>query len=120
MKKFLIMMLIFGGLFLHAKNNKIIKVNNVFLVIETKTYYQAKLIWGDNWVDHDNNTSVHGTKVVAFGDGWEYSTTTDDTGVFKVEVEADSPFRIKASDGNSWSMYEEDIKGIALGTILND
>ena len=86
---------------------------------EVKTYYTNKIIWGDVYVDHTSNNPVHNTEVVAFGDGWEYSTTTDDDGVFTVEVKGDSVFKIKASDGNDWSISDEQ-KAIPTGTTLDE
>lgn len=114
-------LIVIGGGYAYAQS-KIEKTDNGMVFtkpIEVKTYYMNRIIWGDNYVDHDDKTPVHNTEVVAFGDGWEFSTTTDDDGVFKVEVKADSPFKIKASDGNSWSTSEEQ-KAVEVGTTMDD
>ncbi len=109
-----------GGGLLFAQS-KITKTDDGFMFDSTKvhTWYESRIIWGDGYFDHDGGGAVHNTEVVAFGDGWEYSTTTDDNGNFKVEVKADSTFKIKASDGNQWATSKELI-GVPLGTTKVD
>ncbi len=109
---------VLGG-FLYAKEMK--KTPDGFTIESdvVHTYYVNKIIWGDNYTDHTNTTPVHNTEVIAFGDGWEYSTTTDDNGDFKVEVKPGVPFYIKASDGNDWSVSVEQ-PPVAIGTTFDD
>ena len=98
-----IIVLISGGLY--AKSKLVKSDKGIILKSdEVHTYYKSKILWGDAYADHEANDGVHNTEVVSFGDGWEYSTTTDDDGVFTVEVKANAKFKIKASDGNSWAV----------------
>ena len=85
---------------------------------KVKTWYENRIIWGD-YIDHKEGVGVHNTEVIAFGDTWEFSTTTDDEGNFKVEVNPDSTFKLKASDGNVWAISDT-ITGVPLGTTKND
>jgi len=112
-------LLLFGGV-LYAQG-KLTKDNQGLHLGsgKVKTWYENRIIWGD-YIDHDKGTGVHNTEVVVWGVDWEFSTTTDDEGNFKVEVKPDSPFRIKASDGNVWAEFNGTIEGVPLGTIKND
>ena len=116
----IISIVILGSGVLYAKS-KIEKSNDgfVFKSDTVHTYYQRRIVWGDIYVDHTESAGVHNTEVVAFGTGWEYSTTTDDDGNFKVEVKTDVKFKIKASDGNQWSTSEE-LSPIPIGTTKVD
>ncbi len=111
---------VLGGGLLFAQS-KITKTDDGFIFDSAKvhTWYESRIIWGGIYTDHEGGGAVHNTEVVAFGDGWEYSTTTDDNGNFKVEVKADSAFKIKASDGNQWATSEE-LDGVQLGTTKVD
>lgn len=97
--------------------SKIERTEDGFVLTDVKTYLESRIIWGDGYGDHDENSSVHNTEVIAFGDGWEYSTTTDDDGYFKVQVKPDVPFKIKASDGNQWNTVIKDLDPIPYGTV---
>ena len=112
--------LVVGGGLVYAKT-KIEKKDTGFVFTNdtVHTYYMNRILWGDTYTDHKNNAPVHNTEVIAFGDGWEYSTTTDDDGVFKVEVRPNSVFKIKASDGNSWSVSGVQ-DGVKEGTTRNE
>lgn len=114
------LMAIFGGV-LYAQG-KLTKADGGFTLFsgKIKTYYANRIVWGDIYTDHKNGKGAHNTEVVVWGDGWEFSTTTDDDGNFKVEVKPDSPFKIKASDGNVWSIFEGTLDGVPLGTTKND
>ena len=98
---------------------KIKKTDRGLEMVEVKTYYQNRVIWGDVYTDHTAYKGEFNTKVTAFGDGWKYSTTTDDTGEFKVEVKPALPFKIEVSDGNIWATSEENA-GIQEGTTFDD
>ena len=115
---YIIIGIIFFGGMIYA-STRVDKTSEGFIITRTKTYYQNRIIWGEGYTDHNGKAPVHNTEVVAFGDGWEYSTTTDDDGNFKVEVKADSPFRLKASDGNSWSISDE-LSGVPEGTTKDE
>lgn len=117
----ILILVIIGSGYAYAQS-KIEKTDDGFVFtkpIKVKTYYVNRITWGDNYFDHDDTTPVHNTEVVAFGDGWEFTTTTDDKGEFKVEVKPDVTFKIKASDGNSW-IESEGQKAVPLGTIFDD
>jgi len=86
---------------------------------KVKTWYENRIIWGD-YFDHNKGTGVHNTEVIVWGEGWEFRITTDDEGNFKIEVKPDSPFRIKASDGNQWAEFNGTLEGVPFGTIKND
>lgn len=105
--------------FLYANQMK--KVDGGFQMKspEVKTYYVNRIIWGDDYMDHDNGKPVHNTEVIAYGEDWSYSTTTDDDGYFKVQVKNGSKFKIKASDGNRWA-ESEDLNGIPLGETRDE
>jgi len=113
------LMAIFGGV-LYAQG-KLTKDNQGLHLGsgKIKTWYENRIIWGD-YIDHDAGTGVHNTEVVVWGVDWEFSTTTDDEGNFKVEVKPDSPFKIKASDGNVWAEFNGTLEGVPLGTTKND
>jgi len=113
------LMAIFGGV-LYAQG-KLTKDNQGLHLGsgKIKTWYENRIIWGD-YIDHDAGTGVHNTEVVVWGVDWEFSTTTDDEGNFKVEVKSDSPFKIKASDGNVWAEFNGTLEGVPLGTTKND
>jgi len=74
-----------------------------------KTWYENRIIWGD-YIDHKEGIGVHNTEVVVWGNDWEFSTTTDDEGNFK----------IKAYDGSRWAEFNGTLEGVPLGTIKND
>ena len=94
----------------------------VFPSYPVKTYYKNRLIWGDTYKDHNKSQSIVGTAVVVWSDkdSWKFLTTTDDNGVFVIEVKPNSPFKIKASDGNIWASYNKELPGIPVGTIKDD
>lgn len=110
--------LILGGILFAG--SKIKKTDKGFEVVEVKTYYKANILWGAGWNDHNESTDVHNTEVVAFGNGWSHSTTTDDSGMFKVEVEPNEPFKIKASTGSAWVETADELAGVAEGTTFDD
>jgi len=119
MKKILLLLVLAIGV-IYAQG-KIVKVEEGFQVFSNKvyTYYENRIIWGD-YIDHDEGGGVHNTKVTVWGEGWEFSTTTDDEGNFKVEVKPDSPFHIKASDGSRWAEFNGTLEGVPLGTTKTD
>jgi len=114
------LMTVFGGV-LYAQG-KITKSAEGFTLFagKVKTYYVNRIVWGDDYIDHEEGQPLRNIEVVVWGKDWEYRTTTDYNGDFKIEVEPDSPFRIKASDGNRWSEFADVLKGIPKGTTFND
>ena len=114
----IIALFLIGGGIAYAKITKT-DAGLTFTSDKVQTWYENRIIWGDNYVDHKGQAPVHNTEVIAFGDGWSFSTTTDDDGSFKVEVKPDVPFKIKASDGNQWSTSEE-LSPVPLGTTKVD
>lgn len=119
-------LLILGSGALYAKS-KIEKTDTGFAFKSNKvhTWFESRILWGDDYLDHDNKTPVHNTEVIAFAEDafgnieWQYSTTTDDDGNFKVEVKPNTKFKIKASDGNQWATSLEQ-NGIPTGTTGTD
>ena len=111
----LAVMAVLGGA-LYAKG-KIEKTNNGFKVKNVQTYYQNTVSWGDGYLDHSIDTPITGIAVLAVGTGWTYSTLTDETGLFKVKVEAGKPFKLRISDGNTWVEYPTEIAGVPEGTV---
>lgn len=110
---------IIGGGALWAKG-VVIKTADGFKIKTTHTYYENKVSWGDGYIDHVADTPITGIAVLAIGDGWTYSTMTDEAGKFKIKVRASSPFKIQVSDGNEWIMYGSDIAGIQEGTTFSE
>jgi len=111
MNNYIIAFILLGGL--AYAGIKLHKTSKGIELKEVKTYYENKIIFSDS-------TSLYNTEVVAYGDGWEYSTTTDDMGIFKVEVNPNSRFKIKASDGHLWANTDYYIDGIEEGTTLSE
>ena len=109
---------IFGGI-AFAKGS-VIKTDDGFKIKQTHTYYEHKVSWGEGYSDHALDSPITGIAVLAVGDGWTYSTVTNTEGIFKVKVKAGQPFKIHISDGNTWSIFEDDISGIAEGTTLSE
>ena len=81
-----------------------------------KTQYKSRIIWGENWIDHNTSSGVVGMAVTVTGNGWSYTTVTDDNGYFIVPVKPNSPFTLKASSGDEWCEYNGTIAGIPRGT----
>lgn len=128
MKKFFIAFLMVGSLaqanFLtdwigEILNMELNKSGNTFTFDQkkVKTQYSGTIIWGAEWQDHNESNPVRGTAVEVFGDGWSYTTVTDDKGYFLIPVRADKPFSIRASNGDEWATYNGTIEGVPKGTI---
>lgn len=105
---------------LYAKG-KVVKTENGFKVKQIHTYYENKILWGEGYIDHSADTPVSGVAVLAIGNGWIETTTTDPlTGIFKIKVEPGKPFTIKISDGNQLVDYETEIPGVPEGTTVSE
>ncbi len=109
---------------LHAAPEALIKTDNGFMFPskQVKTYYTSRVIWGEGFGDHNKSSPVVGVAVVVWSnsDNWKFITTTNEKGEFKVEVQAGSAFRIKASDGDGWNEYDGILPAIPVGTTKND
>ena len=105
-------------------SNELIKTDDGFMLPSkaVKTYYKNNIIWGKFYTDHNASSPVRGVAVVAWSesDNWKYITTTDQDGVFQIEVKPNSAFRLKASDGDRWATYGKILPGIPVGTIGTD
>lgn len=106
--------MVLGGV-VYAKG-RVVKTDIGFKVKTVHTYYESKITWGEGYSDHVVDSPITGVAVLAVGAGWTYSTVTDSSGVFKVEVAAGKPFKLRVSDGNTWIEYDTEIPGIAEGT----
>ena len=115
----LVAMLLIGGGILYAKG-KVVKTEDGFKVKTVHTYYENKVSWGEGYSDHIQDSPITGIAVLAVGAGWTHSAVTDTNGVFKVKVEADKPFKIRISDGNTWIEHETEISGIPGGTTVSE
>ena len=113
--------LMLAGGVLYAQG-KIERTESGFKLFANKAqaWYENRIIWGEDYFDHDAGNPVHNTEVVVWGEDWLFSTTTDDEGNFRVEVKPDTPFRLKASDGNIWAEYNGTLAGVPKGTTKND
>lgn len=121
MKELLIIaaILAIAGGAVYAKG-KVEKTDKGFSIKNVQTYYQNKASWGEGYSEHIAGTPMVGVAIIAVGDGWLYTTTTDNTGLFKVKVDAGKPFRLKISDGNILVDFDTELAGVAEGTTLND
>lgn len=108
----------FGEIF----STKMTKTSTGFVITpdRVKTEYTNRIIWGDGWSDHNNTNPARGVVVEAYGDGWKYSTVTDEDGVFIVPVKANSNFTIRCSNGDSWAVYDGVLSGVPKGTTKDD
>ena len=101
--------------------NDLIKTKEGFVFPSSaiKTYYSGTITWGDGYDDHKASNPVKGIAVVVWSntDNWKFITTTNSLGEFKVQVEPNSSFQIKASDGDHWHKYKTIVAGIPVGTV---
>ena len=98
-----------------SADEALIKTDTGFMFpsVEIKTYYESSIKWGKS-EDHNLSSPAMGIAVVVWSntEKWKFSTITNEEGKFKVEVKPDSDFRIKASNGSTWSVYDGILKGI--------
>ena len=131
MKKILVMIvlainLLQGGflsdLFGNIKNERLDKTPGGYKITQdrVKTQYTGNVIWGVGFGDHIKDNPVIGAAVIVFGEGWSYTSITDDKGLFIVRVKPDSPFKLKVSNGDIWAEYKNIIAGIPKGTTGTD
>ena len=134
MKKILLMSIVTIGMMSAANANfltdwfgdltkvKMIKSSKGFLFKphKVKTQYSNRIIWGADWIDHNESDPAKGIAVVVFGSGWSYTTVTDSNGNFTVRVKPASDFSIKASSGDEWCVYDGVLAGVPRGTIKVD
>lgn len=82
---------------------------------KVKTVYTHRIVWGSEWSDRKVGDPAIGIGVTVFGEGWEYTTITDNNGTFIVPVKANVPFMIKASGGHFWAEYNKTLAPIPKG-----